>query len=128
MMTGAIWIIQRVHYPYLHFVDDANWVQAHRFHTRAITPIVMILMSLELISGIILWWFSPMHWASITQVILVLAPWGITTVISVPLHNQLQQAKSDADIQRLIQTNWIRTSAWTLRSALLLFMLMGFSG
>ncbi len=48
--------------------------------------------------------------------------WASTFFVQVPLHEKLGGG-FDADVQkRLVSTNWIRTIFWTLRGALVLWM------
>ena len=54
----------------------------------------------------------------------MLLAWTVTFLYSVPCHTLLQQHGYDAETtQRLIQTNWFRTIAWT---AVLLFALLAY--
>ena len=54
--------------------------------------------------------------------ILVLIIWASTFFVQVPLHEKLAAAFDAKVQQRLVLTNWIRTIAWTLRGALVLWM------
>jgi hypothetical protein len=54
---------------------------------------------------------------------LILAIWLSTFFLQVPLHERLAQG-FDAETHRsLVNTNWIRTAAWTLRAVLVLWLL-----
>jgi hypothetical protein len=54
----------------------------------------------------------------------MLIAWIVTFLYSVPCHTLLQQHGYDPFVaQRLIQTNWFRTIAWT---AVLLFALLAY--
>ena len=56
---------------------------------------------------------------------LTLVTWLHTGVVAVPLHNKLAQGYDPASIQRLVRTNWVRTTAWTLRAAVLGWIVWG---
>ena len=61
---------------------------------------------------------SPEAWVGL---LLVLLAWGSTFLLSVPAHNQLISGfKMDA-YTALVQTNWIRTFAWSARSGLVVW-------
>ena len=55
---------------------------------------------------------------------LVLLIWGITAFVSVPAHQRLAQGFDLEAHTRLVQTNWIRTLAWTARGALAIWMIV----
>jgi hypothetical protein len=49
---------------------------------------------------------------------------GTTMFVSAPLHGRLNANFSQATLDRLITTNWIRTVAWTARAAVAIAMLV----
>lgn len=49
--------------------------------------------------------------------LVVLAIWGCTFFLSVPLHAVLGKGKDAAVIRRLVNTNWPRTVLWTAKAA-----------
>lgn len=118
-MTGAIWVIQIVHYPTFNFVADARFQSFHQFHSKQITWIVAPMMVLELMSGLVLSFLVQGIW--IFQFILILLIWLATFFISVPLHNKLGIQRDENVNSKLVVTNWIRTLLWTLRTVLILF-------
>lgn len=121
-MTGLIWFVQVVHYPLFERVDDPAFAAEHATRT---TYVVAPLMVLELATGVALLraaWrpgfiTAAEAWAGAA---LVGAIWLSTALLQVPLHNRLQARHSLADARRLVATNWVRTVAWTLRTALVL--------
>jgi hypothetical protein len=54
---------------------------------------------------------------------LLAVVWLSTGVLQVPRHNTLSHGWNDGAAQLLCMTNWIRTIAWTGRSALMLYAL-----
>jgi hypothetical protein len=56
-----------------------------------------------------------MPWAGAGLVALL---WGVTFLVSVPCHAVLSQGFDASAHARLVDTNWIRTAAWTARAAL----------
>ena len=124
-MTGIIWLVQIVHYPLFQFVGDARYSEFHRAHMNWITYIVAPLMIIEAVTAALVILYPPPNsdgrvlWLALVLVGIV---WASTFLLQVPLHEKLAQG-FDADTHRaLVNTNWIRTIAWTLRSALILWL------
>lgn len=123
MMTGLIWLVQVVHYPSFHHVDQSQFRQFSTFHTQNITYIVMPLMAVELLSSLVLVIRSP-DALNLSMIGLLALIWISTAFISVPCHNQLAHGYNAEVVDHLIRTNWIRTIAWTIKSALLIWPLL----
>ena len=125
-LVGVIWIVQILHYPLLENVGAEDYAKYHNRHTTRITPIVAPAMILELLTAIYFVFvsFEPVSalyfWIGLALVLII---WTSTFFVQVPLHEKLG-ASFDADAQRrLVRTNWIRTAAWTLRGALVVWMI-----
>ena len=125
-MTGVIWVIQLVHYPIFDAIDrgidNAGWATFARRHTSSISLVVGPLMLAEGISGV---WLAvdPPPGVGRLPVLISLAlmgvAYGVTAFVSAPLHTRLAD-RFDARLhQRLVNTNWIRTAAWSARAVLL---------
>lgn len=119
ILVGLIWIIQLVHYPSFAYVSPSEFVAFHQHHTSSIAPIVLPLMTAELAITTYLAYQCSFDWSYLLPLLIVLAIWGSTFFIAVPLHQQLAFAKNDISITQLVQTNWIRTLLWTLKALLL---------
>ena len=125
-MTGVIWFVQIVHYPLFLRVAPVNFIAFESQHATRTGWVVGPLMCLELAASLALLVpaFRPekisqsLAWtgASLTVVI-----WISTMFIQVPLHTRLAAGFDVKTISALVQTNWIRTAAWTLRAGLVLF-------
>ena len=91
-----------------------------------ITPLVGTVMIIELISSILLVVFPPKN-VSVTipiiGIILVFIIWASTAFLQIPHHNALSKAYEFEAHNLLVQSNWIRTIAWSMRGLLLLYML-----
>jgi hypothetical protein len=48
--------------------------------------------------------------------------WLSTVFLQVPCHNRLVSGFDQATYERLVNSNWIRTIAWSLRGALAMWM------
>ncbi len=124
-MTGLIWFVQVVHYPLFTSVGLSGFARYEALHATRTGWVVAPLMVAELISSILL--LNPRlrplpvsaasAWLGLA---LVGVLWLSTGLIQVPLHSQLAAGYSARAVGRLVATNWIRTAAWTARSALVL--------
>ena len=122
-MLGIIWFVQIVHYPLLAFIGESNlpgYEQKHRSLTfHIVRPVMFVegvtaaLMLLQPPRGV------PREILGVAALLLVVA-WVSTAFIQVPCHQRLSNAYDLATFRRLIRTNWIRTTAWTARSLLLI--------
>ncbi|MFL5812256.1 MAG: hypothetical protein ACJ763_01660 [Bdellovibrionia bacterium] len=122
-LTGLIWVMQLVHYPSFVYIDRARFVEFQRFHEKRITWIVGVLMPADLISAGMLLWSSrtPELWINLGLLLLV---WGATAAFSVPCHSQLESGFTESVWRRLVATNWFRTVFWSVRSLLLMKVLL----
>jgi hypothetical protein len=120
-MMGLIWLIQLVHYPGFHAVQASKFDAFHSMHSANISLIVMPLMVAELLVAAYLCFGTPMVGVPLQAVLLglTLAAWASTIFLQVPLHNALSSGNDAETITRLVQTNWIRTVAWTLKGVIL---------
>ncbi|MEK7722746.1 MAG: hypothetical protein AAB336_00185 [Acidobacteriota bacterium] len=125
-LTGVIWLIQLVQYPFFAQVGRENFQEYHASHTFWITPVVAPAMILELITSVFLILYPPENidgkliWLAL---FLTLTVWLSTFFLQVPMHEKLAQG-FDAEAHRfLVNSNWIRTIAWTLRSGLVCYFL-----
>jgi len=125
-MTGLIWLIQVVQYPLMGSVGTEQFVSYEQQHCNRITPVVMPLMTVELLTALWLAW-KPIPGSSGTlwlAAAAVLGIWASTFFIQVPLHDRLCVA-FDAELhRRLVLSNWIRTVLWTFRSVLMFRLLL----
>ncbi len=124
-MTGLIWTIQIVHYPLFASVGASVFPAYEAEHSVRITIIVGPVMLLELAAAIALVRVRPALvpvWAAWTGLVLVGIIWASTAFLQIPSHAQLAAGFDPATHAALVATNWIRTAAWTARSALLLWV------
>ena len=124
-LVGVIWLVQLLVYPSMANAGADGYAAYHNLHTSRITPVVAPAMIAELLTAIYLV-FAPVERIASSYfwigLILVLIIWASTFFVQVPLHEKLARV-FDSDIQkRLVLTNWLRTIAWSLRGALVLWM------
>jgi hypothetical protein len=126
-LVGLIWVIQRVAYPAMEYVDPQpeRAVEAEKRHCDRIFWVVGPLMLLE---GVLAGWLLIASIKSGSWLIpglgifLLLLLWASTASIQMPLHNRLLRGPDPLSHRKLVQSNWIRTIAWTLRGILALVM------
>lgn len=125
-MTGLIWCIQVVHYPLFEKVGKEMFSEYHNLHSMRITYIVLPVMLAEILTGFLLLgdteYLSPI--LSMTLFGMILGIWASTFFLQVPYHGKLSGGMNPEDIHALVNTNWIRTILWTLRSAILSYILL----
>ena len=128
-MTGLIWEIQRVHYPMflaLRSLPLPEFQQWMNFHTAHITVIVGPVMLFEAATGALLVLNPPKdipQWLTLSNLVLIAIIFVATAFFSIPNHHHLREKGFDETvINNLVNGNWIRTIAWSLR----LILLMGY--
>jgi hypothetical protein len=125
-MTGLIWFVQVVHYPLFNTVGSEKFVAYEIKHSNLTTLVVIVPMFAELITSVILLWQRPegiATWQLWTGLLLVGVIWFSTAFLQVPQHSVLSQGFNERAYEMLVQSNWLRTVAWTLRSGLVLVWL-----
>ena len=120
-LVGLIWLIQLVHYPGFGRVGADAFAGYEAFHTRAITPLVGVLMLAEGLTALLLLGAAFTATERLALGIglgLIALVWLHTALIAVPLHGRLASGADAEAIGRLVATNWVRTLAWTARGLL----------
>lgn len=123
-LTGVIWTTQLVQYPFFAYLNAETFTKHHDEYRLWITPIVAPPMIVELLTAILLLFYPPENidskfiWFAL---VLTLVIWASTFFVQVPLHEKLARGFDAPTIANLVNTNWIRTIAWSLRAALVLY-------
>lgn len=126
-MVGLIWMVQVVHYPLFDDVGEQNYTGYQQRHQANITYIVGPVMLIELATAILLAWYPiegiamPLIYVGIALVVLI---WLSTAFIQVPCHEKLVRGFDPAAYKWLVNSNWIRTIAWTARGVVVTWMLV----
>jgi hypothetical protein len=127
-LTGLIWFVQVVHYPIFARVPASHFIAFQTTHMQTTGYVVAVPMLLELAgSGFMLWYTLPgkLQLLNFSAFALVALIWLITFFVSVPIHNTLVSNGFQQEmISRLVATNWVRTLAWTIRTALLVYLVL----
>lgn len=124
IMTGVIWTIQIVHYPFFHRIEMKKYSEHMDEHRKKISYIVIPVMLAELGSAIGLVLMDSSFTAEFAAgLILLTFIWISTALFQVPSHSKLASGYSASEVNRLVNYNWIRTLLWTARLAVMLFIL-----
>ena len=126
-MTGVIWFVQIVHYPLFASIPSEAYPAYERLHQRLTTWVVAPAMVTELLSGAWIATFvvdyrnSPLFGLAGAALIIV---WLSTVLLQVPCHQLLAEKFSPIVHRKLVRSNWIRTLGWSIRSLLLLVLML----
>ncbi|OHB04683.1 MAG: hypothetical protein A2920_02035 [Candidatus Zambryskibacteria bacterium RIFCSPLOWO2_01_FULL_43_17] len=118
-MTGAIWLAQLSQYPLLAYVGRRNFIRYENQHIRRISNIAWLIIYIELISGLLLVFFTPDGVPAYTAklgFLLIAVIWSATWFIQYPIHKKLAHGFDKTLHRKLVNTNWLRTISWTLRA------------
>lgn len=122
-LTGLIWVVQVVHYPLFANVGADHFHGYWRGHTRLITWIVAPSMFTEVVTGVLLFAVRPPGVSLpvlVAAFVLLVVNWLSTWLVQIPCHERLGRQFDPATLRRLVQTNWVRTAAWSLRGVMVL--------
>ena len=125
-LLGLVWFVQCVHYPLLATVGRSRFCEYERSHVSRITPIVAPAMVIELKTAVLLVALPPAGLplaAAWLGLALVVSIWVSTFWLQVPRHAELEHGFDPDAHRRLVRSNWLRTTAWSLRAGLVLWML-----
>ncbi|MGB0408708.1 MAG: hypothetical protein ACPGIC_01815 [Opitutales bacterium] len=112
-MVVLLWLVQRVIYPSFLSCAPAKLVDWHAAYTRRAASIIIPMMFTQLPLVGWLTWNSP-DLNNIGALICLLACWGLTFAVSVPLHHKIAAGDTSREtVQALVHTNWPRTVLWT---------------
>jgi hypothetical protein len=127
-MTGLVWFVQIVHYPLMREVSEANFPSFEQQHTQRTSIIVAPVMLLELFSGVAFGYMFPIGSTDLflINLALLILIWVSTFLIQIPLHGKLTKGFERGTHLRLVNSNWVRTILWTIRSIILIFLLQYF--
>ena len=120
-MTGVIWIVQILHYPLFNMVGRENFAAYEATHTNLITVVVIPAMLLELILTAMIFFAPPtsvpssLNWLN---AVLLAVIWLSTAFLQVPQHSILSSGFDEKAYRTLVNSNWIRTVAWSAKAVI----------
>jgi hypothetical protein len=124
-MVGVIWFVQVVHYPLFSRVGGEGFALYSEVHSRLTIYVVGPPMLVEAATALFLIFHRPAEiplWAALVGLALVGLIWASTALLQVPRHTALGSGFDRAALSGLVLTNWVRTTAWSVRGALVLWM------
>jgi hypothetical protein len=125
IMVGVIWVMQFVHYPLFSMVGRAEFPAYEIAHMGRITLVVLPFMFTEAITALMLALNPPAEvnrlwlWLGLGLVALI---WLITFFYLDSQHGALSAGFDANVLQSLLDSNWIRTIAWSSRAILMFFV------
>lgn len=126
-MVGLIWFVQIVHYPLFDRVGQQNFRGYESAHQTRTTLVVAPLMLTEAASAILVLAMWPTAQSSGLPwfgAALLAAIWASTFLLQVPAHEKLSRSYDARTHRWLVNSNWFRTFAWSLRGVLCCYMLI----
>lgn len=110
----VIMIVQLIIYPAFKSIDANIFSSWHHDYMGKISILIGPLMIAQALL-ITYQCFQNNHIYSYLSLLMMMVVWITTFIYSVPCHNKLQNIGYDIEtINLLINTNWIRTIAWTI--------------
>jgi hypothetical protein len=125
-MVGLVWFVQHVHYPLFAGVGAHQFAAYAHAHVSRTNPIVGPPMLVEAATALALVALPPPNVPRLLPLLgvaLLVVIWLSTSLLQVPRHRELVSGFDASAHRRLVASNWIRTTAWSLRGALVLWML-----
>ena len=119
ILTGAIWVIQLIHYPVFKYIDKSYFKLFMKFHVRGILIFVLPFMLIEIVSGTYLFIIGHNSILFLFSLVILYLIWISTLLIFSNYHKELQQDKDNDIINKLVKYNWFRALGWTVRLILI---------
>lgn len=123
-LVGLIWVIQLVHYPLFAGVGRSEFRAYHAAHTRRITWIAGPLMLAEVGSAALLLATGLTHFWFLVSLVALAIVWASTWLQQIPQHRRLARGFDGEAHRRLVRTNAVRATAWTVRGLCLVPLLV----
>lgn len=130
-MLGLIWFVQVVHYPLFAAVGTDRFVAYEHAHTARTAWVVGPFMAVEGLAAVAIVATADAELGlllPLTGLGLLAVVHASTVLLQVPAHRALSEAADPAVMQRLVASNWIRTTGWSVRAVLAMAMLLTVSG
>ena len=122
ILTGAIWVIQLIHYPGFGYIENKLFKPFMVLHIRGIMLFVFPMMLVEICTGTYLLFQGHFSSLFLYAMIFLYLIWLSTALIFSGYHSKLKDNKDDRIINNLVKYNWVRTIGWSFR-LILLFMI-----
>ena len=108
-----LWLVQCIIYPSFRHISADIFEKWHAGYQRRVSWIIGPILLLQLFLVGIEAVQEPSRY-SLIRLGLVAVSWLITVCVSVPLHRRIKRGEQrEQSIERLIQSNWLRTLTWS---------------
>ena len=108
-----LWLVQCIIYPSFRYISADIFEKWHAGYQRRVSWIIGPILLLQIFLVVIEAIQEPSRY-SLIRLGLVSVSWLITVCVSVPLHRRIKRGEQrEQSIERLIQSNWIRTLSWS---------------
>lgn len=123
-MTSICWFVQLVHYPLFREINLSDFPKYER--KNSITAYITVpTMIVEYSSGLYLLYVYQ-DVMQLSNVLLMGVIAASTIWFQVPIHLKLMKEAQPELINKLIHTNWIRTISWSIRAAIIIYLIYSF--
>lgn len=118
-LAGLVWVVQLLVYPGFAAVGanlaTPGWRDVHDRHTRTMGRLVTGPWAVQGLTCAWLLLAAPVPWPlAIAAGVCGAVTVAVTVLVSVPCHTRLSQGYDAVVLDRLVRTNWYRTTAWSL--------------
>jgi hypothetical protein len=130
-MVGFIWVMQVLHYPLFDRVGRDAFPRYETDHNRLFSLLVGPGIAVTLITTAVLLALRPAPLpglAVVLEVLLLVVIIASTAIWQAPQHGKLAKGFDQQAYEILVQTNWIRTAAWSIFGLLDLWMIWNVIG
>jgi hypothetical protein len=122
-LTGLVWELQVVQFPLVLRAGGLDFPDYVKHQRTRNTLLMAPAMLIELITGGLLLADPHLpHRDVFHAALLIVVIWIVTFASIIPIHSKLVRGYDQSTVRTLIRRNWIRTACWTLRSAILLWV------
>ena len=109
----VLWLGQLVIYPSFLQLEPHKLTNWHQCYTFRVSFVLIPLLSAQLL-GWFLTVFQNPNLPNLLGLSALIACWGLTFFISVPIHQKIAMGDTDTSLlERLVHSNWIRTVLWS---------------
>lgn len=126
-MLGIVFYMQLIHYP-LYLKIKQGFERYERAHVKRSAYLIGPLMLVELLTAFGLVTYASSDFVtrlSVFNLILIIATWIVTFLLSMPQHQRLSAHRSEKKIHQLINSNWLRSLFTLARAVLITFLIVG---
>jgi len=122
-----LWTVQLLVYPQFLEVKGNDFANYHANHMRRMMPLVAVIFLGEGSMATISFAIFFQHQAALqsASVLLFAINTLLTFLLFVPLHRNLQMARTDSQLRSLVRLNWLRTLCSSARLFVVLLAITG---